>query len=891
MANSQCAVNPDGSLKDASEIVFYNDVDDMEPISGPSATGAASGDTRLSRNKHSKMLQAVEDGATDEDPPKRKKRRMKKGKKSVKGSNSSEGSDYEEDGLSMDSSEDPVSDILNEERAAILTAKTFPPKPKISKPAKKKRRVQKEKGNLNQRQSAGAKTLSRAATVEEVEDEEAPPQRTISSANLGSAKRTNPIYLFFKEVSVNAKGLVGEKGDRHFQCLHGSQHILTITKKMNGSLNGPITQQEIDIAAGRASLDATFQAALDDEIEKRQETIKESFSRQQAAAQEPWDQAKFKDLLVKWIVACNQPFTEVEQQEFVDLLQYVHHSGGTLQIPKQDAIRHKVFKLGENTIKEMREMFLNLCGKVALSIDAWTSSNQYPFLAIVAHYIADDGVLEECLIDFRELEGEHSGENMAEAVWKTLELYGLVGKIIAIVMDNATNNNTMMQSLEERCRRKKIPFSAKAAHMRCMPHTIHLAAIKASQTLLEGIGAISSKTSQKLSTRTGNYQDNFTIIQDKTEDDDEAGEFDEADDALEDLQRDGITPAVAKLRKIVRHVRSSPQRRAAWLRQIDEIYSEDNQEIRTYKLLMLILDVVTRWGSTHQMMRRAYQFRDAIDSYASASTELQNFCLSAEEWEVIEMVTSWLKQFRIATVQMSATKTPMLSRTLEIMQDLEQHVRDIVASLPASTPTYIRDALVASHNKLSEYYYKFDESPFYTWSMLLDPRIDWDVLKENYQNDVTLNGHLQQSKSQLRTYFQDNYLSRTSTQSAFSSSAPVQDDVIFVDGSPQKKKTSRYHHKVDAPRDELTEFWKQPPQDGEKCNPIEWWQGQKATFPNLYRLALDIFSIPGSAVAVERVFSGGRDTISLRRASLHQDTIRMLMIAKNRLLLTRRRRN
>ncbi|KAF5347685.1 hypothetical protein D9758_014867 [Tetrapyrgos nigripes] len=323
------------------------------------------------------------------------------------------------------------------------------------------------------------------------------------------------------------------------------------------------------------------------------------------------------------------------------------------------------------------------------------------------------------------------------------------------------------------------------------------------------------------------------------------------------------------LRKIVRHVRSSPQRRAAWLRQIDEIYSEDNQEIRTYKLLMLILDVVTRWGSTHQMMRRAYQFRDAIDSYASASTELQNFCLSAEEWEVIEMVTSWLKQFRIATVQMSATKTPMLSRTLEIMQDLEQHVRDIVASLPASTPTYIRDALVASHNKLN-------------------PRIDRDVLKEDYQNDVTLNGHLQQSKSQLRTYFQDNYLSRTSTQSAFSSSAPVQDDVIFVDGSPQKKNTSRYHRKVDAPRDELTEFWKQPPQDGEKCNPIEWWQGQKATFPNLYRLALDIFSIP---VAVERVFSGGRDTISLHRASLHQDTIRMLMIAKNRLLLTRRRRN
>ncbi|KAI0279967.1 hypothetical protein BC826DRAFT_880057, partial [Russula brevipes] len=82
---------------------------------------------------------------------------------------------------------------------------------------------------------------------------------------------------------------------------------------------------------------------------------------------------------------------------------------------------------------------------------------------------------EELLIDFRELLGEHSGENMAEAVWATMELYGLVGKIIAIVMDNASNNNTLMTSLEQRCEQRGIRFSAQEARMRCMPHTIHLA--------------------------------------------------------------------------------------------------------------------------------------------------------------------------------------------------------------------------------------------------------------------------------------------------------------------------------------------------------------------------------------------------------------------------------
>ncbi|KAJ6609451.1 hypothetical protein B0H10DRAFT_1675845, partial [Mycena sp. CBHHK59/15] len=53
------------------------------------------------------------------------------------------------------------------------------------------------------------------------------------------------------------------------------------------------------------------------------------------------------------------------------------------------------------------------------------TSNQHAFLAVVAHYVTNDGHLEELLIDFRELVGEHSGENMADAIWGTVEMYGL----------------------------------------------------------------------------------------------------------------------------------------------------------------------------------------------------------------------------------------------------------------------------------------------------------------------------------------------------------------------------------------------------------------------------------------------------------------------------------
>jgi len=67
--------------------------------------------------------------------------------------------------------------------------------------------------------------------------------------------------------------------------------------------------------------------------------------------------------------------------------------------------------------------------------------------------------------------------------------------------------------------------------------------------------------------------------------------------------------------------------------------------------------------------------------------------------------------------------------------------------------------------------------------------------------------------------------------------------------SPQKNYTVRYCQKR-AAVDELTEFWNMPQEDFETCNPIQWWHQRRAQFPNLCRLARDIFSIPGICSAI-----------------------------------------
>lgn len=125
--------------------------------------------------------------------------------------------------------------------------------------------------------------------------------------------------------------------------------------------------------------------------------------------QDPWDQAKFEQLLTEWIVACDQPFDEVEKEEFIKLITYVCHPASSVKLPGQDGIHCWVMKMGEETIDKICDMFvvsvIVFCSvphayghietweKIVLSLDRWTSSNQYAFLAIIAHYVTNEGQL------------------------------------------------------------------------------------------------------------------------------------------------------------------------------------------------------------------------------------------------------------------------------------------------------------------------------------------------------------------------------------------------------------------------------------------------------------------------------------------------------------------
>ncbi|CAA7268097.1 unnamed protein product [Cyclocybe aegerita] len=513
------------------------------------------------------------------------------------------------------------------------------------------------------------------------------------------------------------------------------------------------------------------------------------------------------------------------------MLQYIHRqSHGKLKIPSQKGVHERILEMETEMVDGFQAMFKENTSNFAISLDAWTSSNGHAFMAIVIHYISNTRKLEECLIDFRELiEG--------------------------------------------------IDFDEKNARMRCLPHTIHLAALK----LLESVGALTKEEAARANSQSSPYQDAATEDISSSQDDLAVDHEDEPEDWTEDVTPNSgvIGRAVFKLRKIVHFVWSSPQQRQKFRQEV--LKSMNKGETLPGIATMLILDVRTQWSSTHQMLCCALGFKDPIDNYTACS--LREHELNEQEWEALKHVMDWLRSFREATMQMSATKHSMLSTTHAVFRGLQDDIKNILIKLPNDLDPTLKNGLVEAHRKLSDYFAKFDKSNYYHWAALLDPCISYTMLLDDYKDDPDLHGALELAKASLESHFETFYNTPASSQSMISSSTSQDSQ-----RSPHKNFASRYTQKrssATAERNELWEYFRQTaePANFEKTDPLKWWNVRRESFPNLYRLTRDVLCIPGSAVAVERVFSGGRDVIGIQRASLHAQTIRSLMLVKAQLRL------
>ncbi|XP_068990723.1 uncharacterized protein [Neodiprion pinetum] len=270
--------------------------------------------------------------------------------------------------------------------------------------------------------------------------------------------------------------------------------------------------------------------------------------------------------------------------------------------PKRSTLRRKVKERFEELQLNLKERLQQLSSKMSFTIDGWTSIAGRSYYGVTIHYIDNEWKYQSVVLDFIPSRGQHTGEDIATIFHECLLEYGIIDKIQGITVDNATANTKFMYELG-----KQLPphFDSDNQHFRCFAHILNLGV----QDLLKTLAL---------------HCESDTNAQDQ--------QYEDYADETEDEEDEESAPNIADSRTSVTKLRSvsSKIKRSEIVK---KKFQSACEAAGVPSNLNAILDCPTRWNSTHDMIGFGLKVRAGIDILCSSVTELNDFQITANEWQ------------------------------------------------------------------------------------------------------------------------------------------------------------------------------------------------------------------------------------------------------------------
>jgi hypothetical protein len=209
------------------------------------------------------------------------------------------------------------------------------------------------------------------------------------------------------------------------------------------------------------------------------DTLVPSRKRKATADAAVLDQATLRELYCRYTVACSLPFAHVEQPAFRDFVRYLCPAADDL-LPRSANTVKADLQWGYDSKKEfVKRALQNALSSVHIVPDNWTSPNCLGAIGFTVQFVTEDHGVQSLVVRIKELEGQHSGENMAEAIMEFIREYGIASKVGYFMMDNAGNMNTMIDKVSDELEHEFDVFYDPLPHrLRCVGHIINLAVME-----------------------------------------------------------------------------------------------------------------------------------------------------------------------------------------------------------------------------------------------------------------------------------------------------------------------------------------------------------------------------------------------------------------------------
>ncbi|CAN1753185.1 Putative AC transposase [Linum perenne] len=149
-------------------------------------------------------------------------------------------------------------------------------------------------------------------------------------------------------------------------------------------------------------------------------------------------------------------------------------------------------------------------GRVAITTDMWTASNQRKgYMDVTAHYIDNGWCLRSQLLRFIYVPAPHTADRLARFLVDCLMEWNVDTKVSTITLDNCSTNDKMLENVKKKLALPLLIKDEALLHMRCSAHILNLVVKDGLDIVKDGIEKICESVSYWMATpkRLGFFQE------------------------------------------------------------------------------------------------------------------------------------------------------------------------------------------------------------------------------------------------------------------------------------------------------------------------------------------------------------------------------------------------
>ncbi|KAL5713779.1 hypothetical protein ACHQM5_015826 [Ranunculus cassubicifolius] len=351
-----------------------------------------------------------------------------------------------------------------------------------------------------------------------------------------------------------------------------------------------------------------------------------------------FDVARSRNDFAQMVVFHELPF---DFANFVGMKKFLKNLQPLFPLNSPKALEADCMKVYEDEKVKTYEKLEKVGSRISIASDMWTTSSQdRGYMALTAHYVDEDWVLQKRVLNFIQVDTPQNTEKLSESIMWCLIEWSIDGKLFSLSLDNCSITDCVAKTVCQRLNaRRALLGDGKFFHVCCGANILNL-------IIQEGWKALG---------------------------------------VCSDVSHPSV---LDKVRESVKHVTNSTRKFSAIVNIIG---------VNTTR--SLVLDSPMQRNSTYEMLEVALEYKEAF-SYLAKHDKDFKIVFTSEEWAMVKDVADCLKTLHNATNLFSGTKYPTASLFFHQICEISL----AISKWEASRDPFICEAARGMRTKFNDYW-------------------------------------------------------------------------------------------------------------------------------------------------------------------------------------------